>query len=369
MPRGHRLPVMANPHRIGGYPRYADGSFPLLVIYDDNLHNRWSHQKVQFTERGVSWSMVPFEQDDAVDVGRLRGGQRVPCAKSIRATFRHSAQVLMLRASKPMVVANATVPLQLSLAFTHASAGPCDSTPTRGWCNSTACVSLRPHGTRMADTVFVPLCGLPLRQGPRVSAAASPGEEHARRWQQMEVPLERFDAPHAQRSTQLGELLLVPGGESLAKGAGAEQRSARHAARGALPLAPPLVVHLDEVRLSGARPLLAGDFPPAYGRTDMNAVQGGWLHAAPSTGPSSGPSTGMPIGTPSTHRRVCELARAPPQPGCSPMSTTCPHAHACIQAAARHPSHARVRVHERRGSAEQGPWQQGPWQQGPGEAS
>lgn len=316
MPRGHRLLVMANPHRIGGYPRYTDGSFPLLVIYDDNLHNRWSHQKVQFTEGGVSWSMVPFEQDDAVDVGRLRGGQRVPCAKSIRATFRHSAQVLMLRASKPMVVANATVPLQLSLAFTHASAGPCDSTPTRGWCNSTACVSLRRHGTRMADTVFVPLCGMRAQQGPRVSTPSSPGEEHGRRWQQMEVPLELFDAPHAQRSTQLGELLLVPRGESLAKGTGAEQRTARGgAARGSLPLAPPLVVHLDEVRLSSARPLLAGDFPPAYGRTDMNAVQGGWLHAAP--------STGTPIGTPSTHRRVCELACVSPQPGGSPMST-CP---------------------------------------------
>ena len=332
MRRDHRLPVMAKPLRIGGYPRYTDGSFPLLVIYDDNLHNRWIHQKAQLTEGGMSWNMVPFEQDDAVDVGRLRGGQRVPCAKSIRATFRQSAQVLMLRASKPMVVTNATVPLQLSLAFTHASAGPCDSTPTRGWCNSTACVSLRRHGTRMADTVFVPLCGSRARQGPRVSTASVPGEEHGRRWQQMEVPLERFDAPHAQRSTQLGELLLVPGGESLAKGAAAEQRTARHAARGSLPLAPPLVVHLDEVRLSGARPLLAGDFPPAYGRTDMNAVQGGWLHAAPSAGPSAGPSTGTstgtPIGTPSTLRRVCELARASPQPGRSPMSTCpCVHVH------------------------------------------
>ena len=336
MPRGHRLaaPMLAHPHRVAGYPKYTDGSFPLLVIFDDFLHNRWSHQNLQFAHHGLSWSPVPFEQDKAMDVGRLRGGQRVPCGKSIRATFRQSASMLTLRASMSMAVANATVPLLLSLAFTHtlASTGPpCDSTPTRGWCNSTACVSLRRHGTRLADTVFVPLCGT--RQGPKVSTVFLPGEEHGRRWQQMEVPLERFDGPYARRRTELDELVVVPGGEMLEMDAGGEleggeggepgrrrqrqQRRARYVARGLLPLEPPLVVHLDEVLLSAARPLLAGDYPPAYGRTDMNEVQSGWLHAAPSTGKPSKPSK---------HKCVCECMR--PQawlqnPVCIQAATIC----------------------------------------------
>ena len=331
MPGSHRLalPILAHPHRVAGYPKYTDGSFPLLVIFDDSLHNRWHHEKLQFVHGGLSWSPVPFEQDDAVDYGRLRGGQRVPCGKSIRATFRQSASMLTLKASAAMAVANATVPLQLSLAFTLATTGlPCDSTPTRGWCNSTACVSLRRHGTRLADTVFVPLCGT--RQGPKVSTVFLPGEEHGRRWQQMEVPLERFDGPYARRSTQLDELVVVPGGEMLEMDAGGEleggeggepgrrrqrqQRRARYVARGLLPLEPPLVVHLDEVFLSAARPLLAGDFPPAYGRTDMNEVQSGWLHAAPSTG------------KPSKHKCVCECMH--PQawlqsPMCIRAATVC----------------------------------------------
>ena len=295
MPRGHRLavPMLAHPHRVAGYPKYTDGSFPLLVIFDDFLHNRWSHQNLQFAHHGLSWSPVPFEQDKAMDVGRLRGGQRVPCGKSIRATFRQSASMLTLRASMSMAVANATVPLLLSLAFTHtlASTGPpCDSTPTRGWCNSTACVSLRRHFTKLADTVFVPLCGT-RQQGPKVSTAFLPGEEHGRRWQQMEVPLELFDGPDARRSTLLDELLVVPRGEMLEMDhAGGGERRARYVARGLLPLEPPLVVHLDEVKLSAARPLLAGDHPPAYGRADINEVQAGWLHAAPSTGKPSKPS-------------------------------------------------------------------------------
>jgi hypothetical protein len=269
MPRGHRLafPILAHPRRVAGYPKYTNDSFPLLVIFDDSLHNRWSHQNLQFVSGGLSWSPVPFEQDDTVDVGRLRGGQRVPCGKSIRATFRQSASMLTLKASAAMVVANATVPLQLSLAFTLASTGPpCDSTPTRGWCNSTACVSLRRHGTVLADTVFVPLCGT-RQQGPKVSTVFLPNEELGHRWQQMEVPIELFDGPYARRRSQLDELVVVPRGEMLEMDAGGgeleggeggepgrrrrrQQRRARHVAQGLLPLEPPLVVYLDEVRLS-----------------------------------------------------------------------------------------------------------------------
>ena len=140
------------------------------------------------------------------------------------------------------------------------------STPTRGWCNSTACVSLRRHGTVLADTVFVPLCGT-RQQGPKVSTVFLPNEELGRRWQQMEVPIELFDGPYARRRSQLDELVVVPRGEMLEMDAGGgeleggeggelgrrrrrQQRRARHVAQGLLPLEPPLVVYLDEVRLS-----------------------------------------------------------------------------------------------------------------------
>ncbi len=152
---------MAESQRVGGYPKHDEGSFPLLVIFDDSLHNRWS----------VPPEGLQPEFDDTMDVGRLRGGHRVPCGKSISATFNKSAQMLMLRASEPMAVSNATAPLLLSLAFTlaaSASGRPCDPKPVRGRCDSTACVSLRLQGTRLADTLFVPLCGN--RQGPALSA-------------------------------------------------------------------------------------------------------------------------------------------------------------------------------------------------------
>jgi len=55
----------------------------------------------------------------------------------------------------------------------------------------------------------------------------------------------------------------------------------------ALPLKPPVVVHLDEVWLSAARPPLAGDSPPSYGRSDINEVQGGWLQGVARRGAAS----------------------------------------------------------------------------------
>ena len=209
---------MAEPQRVGGYPKHDEGSFPLLVIFDDSLHNRWS----------VPPEGLQPEFDDAMDVGRLRGGHRVPCGKSISATFKQSAQMLMLRASEPMIISNATAPLLLSLAFTLAastSGRPCEPKPVRGRCDSTACVSLRLQGTRFADTLFVPLCGK--RQGPALSAgekqipsnpnptltlaltlnsALTLAGEKQPRWQQMELPLEHF-----RHRGQLDELVVVPG--------------------------------------------------------------------------------------------------------------------------------------------------------------
>ena len=228
---------MAHPHRLGAYPSHDDGSFPLLVLFDDSLHNRWA---------AAPEGLQP-EFDSAIDVGRLRGGHHVPCGQSIRATFKQPGQALMLRASDPMVVSNVTAPLLLSLAFTLPTGRPtCAPTPVHGRCDgSAACVSLRLRGTAAADTVFVPLCGN--RQGPPVSTA-----EKQPRWQQMKIPLEQFAL-----GGLVDELVVVPGA--------------------AQPLAPPLVVHLDELWLSAARPPLAGDSPPSYGRSDINVVQSTWL--------------------------------------------------------------------------------------------
>ena len=58
---------MAESQRVGGYPKHDEGSFPLLVIFDDSLHNRWS----------VPPEGLQPEFDDTMDVGRLRGGHRV----------------------------------------------------------------------------------------------------------------------------------------------------------------------------------------------------------------------------------------------------------------------------------------------------
>ena len=46
-------------------------------------------------------------------------------------------------------------------------------------------------------------------------------------------------------------------------------------------------MHLDEVWLSAARPPLAGDSPPSYGRSDINEVQGGWLQGVARRGAAS----------------------------------------------------------------------------------
>ena len=149
MPRQRfRARKMAHPHRLGAYPSHDDGSFPLLVLFDDSLHNRWA---------AAPEGLQP-EFDSAIDVGRLRGGHHVPCGQSIRATFKQPGQALMLRASDPMVVSNVTAPLLLSLAFTLPTGRPtCAPTPVRGRCDgSAACVSLRLRGTAAADTVFVP---------------------------------------------------------------------------------------------------------------------------------------------------------------------------------------------------------------------
>ena len=323
---------MAEPQKVGGYPKHDEGSFPLLVIFDDSLHNRWS----------VPPEGLQPEFDDAMDVGRLRGGHRVPCGKSIRATFKQSAQMLMLRASEPMIVSNATAPLLLSLAFTLAASSgrPCDPKPMRGRCDSTACVSLRLQGTRFADTLFVPLCGN--RQGPALSAGEKQIPFNPNPTLTLALTLSFSPGPSRREAAPLAadgaaaRALRPPRATRRARcragcGAATEPHTTLTATSppplhhlsttsllplyhlsttsppplyhlstnyhdltttlpssgAALRLEPPLAVHLDEVWLSAARPPLAGDSPPSYGRSDINEVQGGWLQGVARRGAAS----------------------------------------------------------------------------------
>lgn len=222
-------------HKLDAYPT-NDGSFPLLVVFDDSLHNRWA----------AAPEGVQPEFDAAVDIGRLSMSQRVPCGQSIRATFKQGDQPLMLRASEPVVISNATAPLLLSLAFTLSAAVPlqCAASPARGRCEGPVCVSMRMQQSSTADTYFVPLCGQ--RQGPLVSTADS------QRWQHMQIPLQQFG-----HLRTMDELVIVAGTVA--------------------PNQMPLIVHLDELWLSASRAPVAGDSPPSYGRSDMNVIQGSWL--------------------------------------------------------------------------------------------
>ena len=176
-------------HKLDAYPT-NDGSFPLLVVFDDSLHNRWA----------AAPEGVQPEFDAAVDIGRLSMSQRVPCGQSIRATFKQGDQPLMLRASEPVVISNATAPLLLSLAFTLSAAVPlqCAASPARGRCEGPVCVSMRMQQSSTADTYFVPLCGQ--RQGPLVSTADS------QRWQHMQIPLQQFG-----HLRTMDELVIVAG--------------------------------------------------------------------------------------------------------------------------------------------------------------
>ena len=56
--------MLVRPHRVGGYPKYAEGSFPLLVLFDDSLHRRW-YSPLKYRQAGPS--DVPLELDAAVE--------------------------------------------------------------------------------------------------------------------------------------------------------------------------------------------------------------------------------------------------------------------------------------------------------------
>ena len=125
---------------MDAYPE-NDGTFPLLVIFDDSLHNRWS---------AVPEGVLP-EYDASVDIGRLRTSQRVPCGQSIHANFTQADKPLVLRASQPVVISNATAPLQLALAFTLPATQlaqlPCTASPGAGAATAPRAVSIRMQTT------------------------------------------------------------------------------------------------------------------------------------------------------------------------------------------------------------------------------
>jgi len=215
---------------------------PLLVIYDDSLHNRW--------ELLGGDSVVNL--DAPSDAGRLRGGETVPCGRSISATFNGSRQVFTLQSDEPVVLTE-SLPLVLSFAFdaTRFKTAPekCStSAAVKGSCLADFCVSVRLNSTRRADTLFLPLCVAEHRRAAR-------GGRSSDGWSQMEAPLDAFGI---RDSGALNQLLFVRGDRI------------KHRRQ----------LRLDEIWLSSRGTPLAGDVPPSYGRSDINVVRRNWLQAS-----------------------------------------------------------------------------------------
>ena len=128
---------------------------PLLVVYDDSLHNRWS-----VTAAGGAAYRFDAPRENAL-----------PCSRALRLLLNSSRQGMVLRADEPIVTAAGTelAPtasrLLLSLSFQLAPLAPgCDDDETgrlrgAGVCQSAVCVGVRQRGTSDADTTWWPLCG------------------------------------------------------------------------------------------------------------------------------------------------------------------------------------------------------------------
>ena len=91
MERWSKLPSSSS-HSAEGDP------FPLLVIFDDSLHNRW--------------------QDASTATANFSARQRapIPCGASVRVEFGSNRHAFTLRTDEPVVLSN-SVPLLLSFAF------------------------------------------------------------------------------------------------------------------------------------------------------------------------------------------------------------------------------------------------------------
>ena len=234
----------------------ADEPFPLLLIYDDSLHNRWSAE----ARGGAVLSLNSTE-----DIGRLPNGNRVPCGRSAIADFSDTAQSISLQPSEPVLVPNGTS-LMLSLAFKLLSAsstvlqapGSCNAAAiARGStssCIGRVCIAARSMGAAADAWRYAPLCG------PTFVAGSG--------WRRAHIPLAELGTRES-----IVELVVVPG-----------QSAAASASR-------PLRVHLDEIWIASDRPPRAGDRPPSYGRADINAVRHSWLQGVRPAGAANAART------------------------------------------------------------------------------
>lgn len=224
--------------------------FPLLVIYDDSLHNRW-----QLLGNG------PLTDLNAPrDAGRLWDGGSVPCGRSIRATFNTSRQALTLQSEEPVVLAD-SLPLILSFVFDPTDftrqPGKCTSSPAvKGACPADYCVSVRLNSTRRADSLFLPLCTADSRRTEPRGPLLPPG------WTRMEAPLDQFGT-----AAIVDQVVFVQGDRT------------RHSRQ----------LQLDEIWLSSRRTPRAGDSPPSYGGSDINVIRRNWLQGVTRQGAANSP--------------------------------------------------------------------------------
>jgi len=91
----------------------AAAVLPLLVIFDDSLQNRW-----QLVTGGAHTDLSAPR-----DTGRLRGGRRVPCGRSISSNFNRTGQTVVFRTDAAVMLAD-SLPLSLSFAFNPVTAAP-----------------------------------------------------------------------------------------------------------------------------------------------------------------------------------------------------------------------------------------------------
>ena len=255
---------------------------PLLLIYDDSLHNRW-------TTAVTGGAQVHL--DSLEDRGLLAGGSHVPCGRAISVTFNATTQQVALHTDDPVVASGASSSLVVSLAFSvpTGSASRCigagKRTGTVGRCDGhVACIGLRMRGTSDAQTTFVPLCSSvsfgadvdSVKSSTTAGLAASARRRRRLRnglvdtlevsrggWQQVDVPFSTFVGS----ADRVNEILFVPGSHDTGK-----------------------VTHLllDEIWIASARPLSAGEKLASYGGVDMNPVLDGWLQGARQGGAASG---------------------------------------------------------------------------------
>ena len=211
--------------------------FPVLLIYDDSLHNRW-----QAEGRGDA----SFALDSHEDFGRLSRGRSVPCGRSSFVVFNSTAQSLAMHSSPDAVMISNASSMLLSFVFKLSNGvdGACKGAAqfSQGECKGRVCIAARSHGERDDQLQFVPICG------------DVAGSRDSSDWRQVHVPLRSLGV-----TDSIEELVFVPG------------RQSRVSAL------TPLRLSLDEMWIASKHPPRAGDAPALYGRADINVLRHNWL--------------------------------------------------------------------------------------------